>query len=101
MGERGSSEDLRRQGINAVASLMGHVAAATGDRLDASKVLVSNLPAEGLQAADEHLRMCLAALSEPDLLAMLPPRERSDFQNQRMLAIMTAFEVVSGSLQGR
>jgi hypothetical protein len=101
MEQYGGNDDLRREGINAVASLMGHIAAATGDRLDASKVMVSSLSAEGLRAADEHLRMCRDALDEPDFLAMLPVGERCAFREQRMFAIVTAFDIVSAALEKR
>ena len=96
--EQRDNWDLRREGIGAVASLMGHVAAATGDRLDASKAMVGNLSVEGLQAASEHLKACLKALDDLEWFSMLPLDKRCDFRSQRMLAIMTAFDVVSAAL---
>ena len=101
MSERGY-EDLRVEGINAVASLMGHVAAASDEhRFEGAISVVTNLPTEGLAAGYQHLRACWDALDDPALYSMVPPDERSAYRSHRMWAIMTAFYVVKAAVSKR
>ena len=91
----GGNEDIQRQGVNAVASLMGHVMAGSDDpKIEAAKSVVASLPPEGLAAANQHLRDCRKGLADLVADSMLSPSEKIEYQKRRRTALMAASAAV-------